>query len=47
MKGNVRAALIAIAAWLMAFLVIAAAATVCSSCGFTKPAQGRASCQGQ
>ena len=47
MKGNVRAGLIAIAAWLMAFLVIAAAATVCSSCGFSKPAQGRSSCQGQ
>ena len=34
MKGNIKAGLIAIAVWSMAFLVIAAAASVCSSCGF-------------
>jgi hypothetical protein len=47
MKGSMRAALIAISAWAMAFVVVAAAATVCSSCGTSKPAASRASCQGR
>jgi hypothetical protein len=33
MKRNIRAGLIAFATWSAAFAVIAAAATVCSSCG--------------
>ena len=36
MKSSIRAGLIALSAWAMAFVVVAAAATVCSSCG-TKP----------
>lgn len=47
MKGSIRAGLIAVSAWAMAFLVIAAAATVCSSCGGSKPAASRTSCQGR
>ena len=34
MKASLKAGLIAAAAWTMALIVIAAAATVCSSCGF-------------
>lgn len=45
MKGSIRAGLIAIAAWSMAFVIIAAAATVCSSCGGAKAAPSRVSCQ--
>ena len=44
MKGHIRAGLIAIATWSLAFVVIGAAATVCSSCGAAKPAPG-VSCQ--
>jgi hypothetical protein len=47
MKGSTRAGLITIAAWLMAFLVVAAAATVCSSCGAKAAPASRVSCQGQ
>ena len=46
MKGNIRAGLIAAAAWSVALVVVFAAATVCSSCGTSKPTQSRASCQG-
>ena len=46
MKGNVRAGLIAVAAWLLAFAVVAGAASVCSSCG-AKAAPCRASCAGR
>jgi len=40
MKGSIRAGLVAIATWALAFVVIGAAATVCSSCGAAKPAPG-------
>ena len=44
MKGSFRAGLIALAAWAMAFLVVAAATTVCSSCGI-KSTPSRVSCR--
>jgi hypothetical protein len=43
---RIRAGLIVISAWSMALVVIAAAATVCSSCG-AKAAPSRVSCQGR
>ena len=47
MKHSIRAGLIVIATWSMAFIVIAAASTVCSSCGAAKAAPSRASCPGR
>lgn len=45
MKSSFKAGLIAFAAWFLAFVVVAAAATVCSSCG-NKPGETiRASCR--
>jgi len=44
MKGNIKAGLIAIAAWAMAFVVIAAAASVCTSCGTKTTPASRADC---
>lgn len=44
MKSSIRAGLIVISAWSMALLVVAAAASVCSSCG-AKAAPSRASCR--
>ena len=44
MKGHIRAGLIAIATWSMAFFVIGTGLTVCSSCGVAKPAPS-VSCQ--
>lgn len=45
MKGNIKAGLIAIAAWATAFLVIGAAASVCSSCGTKQAPAIRADCR--
>ena len=36
MKRRIPVGLIVIAAWSIAFLVVAAATSVCSSCGFSK-----------
>ena len=45
MKNSMRAGLIALSAWAMAFVVVAAAATVCSSCGTKPSAASKASCR--
>jgi hypothetical protein len=45
MKRNIHAGLIAFATWSLAFVLIAAAATVCSSCGgATASAASSANC---
>ncbi len=42
MKRRIHAGLIVISTWAVAFVIVAAAATVCSSCGGAAPA--RVSC---
>jgi hypothetical protein len=44
MKGSIRAGLIVVATWVTAFVIIGAAASVCSSCGGKAAASSRANC---